>query len=252
VKKISTLIVFLFAFTSCSHYYYIPPTQNIPLFTEKKEIRATASLGGGDEINTFDLQAAYAITNRFAVMSNFMHGNGGSSSDGGKGNYIDAGFGYYKPLEKHLIFEIYGGMGFCNQQHSYGESSGGTTISKGNADLSYTKIFLQNSVGVTTKILDIALTNRCSFIAFNKIKNRIDTLHFEYFYLDTIAKNKKSVLLEPSLTLRAGWKRIKLQVQFIYAANLSHPNLRFEDSKPSIGITYMFPERFGRKKHSKP
>jgi hypothetical protein len=69
VKKISTLIVFLFAFTSCSHYYYIPPTQNIPLFTEKKEIRATASLGGGDEINTFDLQAAYAITNRFAVMS---------------------------------------------------------------------------------------------------------------------------------------------------------------------------------------
>jgi hypothetical protein len=51
---------------------------------KKKEIRATASLGGGDEINTFDLQAAYAITNRFAVMSNFMHGNGGSSSDGGK------------------------------------------------------------------------------------------------------------------------------------------------------------------------
>jgi hypothetical protein len=61
MKNIYTYFILLVAMSSCSHYYYIQPTHNVPLFKEKDEYRASISLGKGDETSTVDLQAAYAI-----------------------------------------------------------------------------------------------------------------------------------------------------------------------------------------------
>ena len=72
MKNIFILTIFLVAMTSCTRYYYIQPSQNVPLFKEKNECRATISYGLGDEITTVDIQAAYSITDKFAVMTNLM------------------------------------------------------------------------------------------------------------------------------------------------------------------------------------
>lgn len=50
-----------------------------------------------------------------------MSAKGGDVSDDnedwGKGNYLEAALGYYKPIGKCSVFEIYGGGGGGNQHH---------------------------------------------------------------------------------------------------------------------------------------
>lgn len=251
-------MVFLFTVTSCKHYYYVPTVQNVPLFKEKNEYRATVAVGGGDETSTTDIQSAYSVTDKFAVMANFMTAKGGdkSSNNWGEGKYFDAALGYFKPLDMHGVFEIYGGVGSSNQHHQYQRTSsswngGSTTYNSGTADLSFTKLFLQPSLGLTFNGFDIALTSGISQLNFHKINNQIDTIDIEYFVVDTISKNRTSFLFEPSLTIRGGWKYVKLQIQLLSSKNLSRANLKFNDSKISIGLTFAFADRFRRKTISK-
>lgn len=243
MKKIFIHIVFLVAMTSCTHYYYIPQTQNVPLFREKNEYRATVSMGGGVEISTIDIQAAYSFTDKFALQTNLMFANGGGDKnygDWGKGNYIDAAFGYFKPLRGHGVFEIYAGLGTSNQHHQYslyGES----------ADLSFTKVYIQPSIGLTFSGFDVALTSGFSNINFNKINYQISKYSGDYSSVELISRNKNSFLFEPSLTIRGGWKYVKLQLQLGLSQNLSNSNLAFETSKINAGVTFAFGKRFGKK-----
>jgi len=78
--KLTVTIAFLFALTGCTHYYYVPTSKNIPLFREKNEYRATVAVGGGDETSTMDIQASYSITDKLAMMTNFMIAKGGDKS----------------------------------------------------------------------------------------------------------------------------------------------------------------------------
>jgi len=51
MKKLMSAFLFLSALLcSYSHYYYVPSTQNVPLFREKNEIRISGTLAEGEEI----------------------------------------------------------------------------------------------------------------------------------------------------------------------------------------------------------
>ena len=50
--------------------------------------------------------------------------------------------------------------------------------------------------------------------------------------------NSSNVLLEPALTVRGGLEKIKLQVQYGYSVNLSHPNFRQDGSFLTIGLNF--------------
>jgi hypothetical protein len=237
MKKIISFFVFILAMSSCTHYYYIPPTHNVPLFREKGEYRAAVSMGGGEEISTIDIQTACSITDKFAVLANFMTADGGNrnSENWGKGNYLDAAFGYFQPIGAHGVFEIYGGCGGSKQHHQYrnGETS----------DLSFTKIFIQPSTGLTFSGMDVALSCGLSNIYFFNIVNNYEN----NFPVDDIAKNKNNFLFEPSLTVRGGWKYLKLQFQLGFSQNLSNKNLNFETTKLNAGLTFAFGKRFQKK-----
>lgn len=243
MNKFSIFIILLaLAFSSCQHYYYIAPAKNVPLFKEKNEYRATVAIGGGDEASTTDLQAAYSITNNFAVMANYMSANGGNKSgdEWGSGKYFDAAVGYFKCLSNDFVFGIYGGIGSSNQHHRY--SSNTST-----ADLSFSKLFIQPTIGLTYNRFDYAFTPAFGMVSFNKINNQINFTNSEYDAVNLIALNRNSLLFEPTFTIRAGWKYVKLQLQSTGTMNLTHSNLAFEDSKVSIGLTFAFAERFKRK-----
>jgi hypothetical protein len=204
MKKFFIHIIIMATITSCNHYYYMPSTQNVPLFKEKNEYRATISSGAGDETSSTDIQAAYSITNKFALMTNLMFAHGGDPNDDewAKGHYFDAAFGYFKPLGNRGVFEIYGGAGASKQHHEYDSKS---TPNGGLADLSFTKVFIQPSIGLTYNGFDIALTSGISNINFNKINNQISPSHSEYSSVKRISTNRNSFLFEPSFTIRGGW-----------------------------------------------
>jgi len=229
-------LVLAVTMSSCTHYYYIQNTHNVPLFKEKNEFRATVAIGEGDEIGTTDIQTAYSITNNLAVMTNFMSGHGEGNSEFGRGKYIDGAIGYYKPLGKFCILEVYGGIGRSNQHHQYSGSS--------TADLSFTKIFTQPSFGLTFKAFDIAISTRFSKLSFNNINNQIRRNVYDYRDVNAIMQNKNSYLFEPALTIRGGWKYLKLQLQASFTKNLTHPDLSFETSALSIGLYFTIAKRY--------
>lgn len=241
------LIVFplAFAFSSCTHYYYTPSAHSVPLFQMKNQFKATIGQGGNDEVSTTDIHTAYSITKNIAVMANAMFANGGenSSANWGKGNYFDGAIGFYKPFSNHWVFEIFTGFGNSAQHHQYNQYDAegwNSQNNDGTADLYFTKFFVQPSIGLTFKNFDIALTAGVSSINFYRINNSLDRNNEESYKLFTISQNHNSYLFEHSITLRAGSKYIKGQLQILLSENLSHSDLPFLYNNVSFGLTFQF------------
>lgn len=243
LRPISLLAFFL---NSCAHYYYMPTSQNVPLFKEKNEYRLSLSSNGSTEIKSTEVQTAYSVTKNIALMSNFMLAKGGtlSQNNWGKGHYIDGAIGYYNPLNKFAVFEIYGGFGTSKQHHQYESTYYGYG---GSSDLSFTKIFVQPSIGFTYNAFDIALSSRLCNVSFQHINNFIDSRNSEYNYLDSISQNRRSFVSETALTMRTGWKYVKLQMQFGFLRNLTNSNLRFMKSYVSVGLYLNISKRFKKR-----
>jgi hypothetical protein len=234
--------IFLFlllALSSCSHYYYTPNSNNIPMFQEKNDLRLSIGTGGGSlsSLKTMQVQGAYSVTDHWALASNFMSVREGSkdedtSSSWAKGKYFEGAIGYYRSIHPKGVFEVFAGFGSSNQHHQYEYNS----YNGGTSDLSFSKVFIQPSVGFTFKYFDIGLAARISSLSFNKINDQMVQQHGEYDELQAIMQNRNSILLEPGLVMRTGWEYVKLQFQFGLCQNLSHPNLEFKNENMSLSL----------------
>jgi hypothetical protein len=261
MKKITLLTSFLTVLLcSCTHYYYVANIQNVPLFREKNEFRFSGTVGGGDESSCIEAQTGYSVTDNIGIMANFMSARGGnvSSKNYGKGNYLEGAIGYYKPEGKYGIFEVYGGLGGSNQYHEYSglryNDITGTfeNVPYGSADLSYLKFFIQPSYGITLNLLDVALSARFCSVDYNIKNNNASGSSDEYDKIYSLA-NTIHFNVEPALTVRAGWKNIKVQFQAEYAGLINNgyqstsnnQSSSFgEDWHLSIGLNIAFAKRF--------
>jgi len=250
MKIISATLILSISLTSCTHYYYVQNAHNVPLFREEGEYRLSASSGGGDESNCTEIQTAYSVNNHMALMANFMTAKDGDNIQysWAKGKYYDGAVGYYSPLGGNGVFEVYGGVGTCNQHHQYGGD-----IPDGTSDLTFTKYFVQPSIGLTFKGFDIALSARISKLYYNKIvANPIPTNYYnpnidpEFKELDTIAQNRSSLLFEPAITIRGGWKYVKVQMQFAKTNDLTFSNLHYEQYHFTLGLYIAIAQRYWR------
>lgn len=239
-------LVLVILASSCTRYYYIPNSQNVPLFKERNEYRFMAGSGGiGDEIKTTELQAAYSITDHVAVSASFLGAKGGSqthdtANNWGEGNYLEGALGYYRPMDYNCVFEMFAGMGGGSQHHQYGSSA----RNNGKADLSLSKFFIQPAFGYTHKYFDVALSMRISSLSFYKIDRQIDSGERGFGEVRDIQAYPHSFLLEPAFTIRGGWKYVKLQVQWVFSQNLSHPNLSFQNSNLNVGLYISLARRY--------
>jgi hypothetical protein len=249
-KQLIALLFLPVLLCSCSHYYYVPNSHNVPLFREKNEYRFSGTLAGGEESSCKELQAAYSVTDHIGVLANYMSAKGGTISDNNnwaRGNYLDAAIGYFKPVSKHGVFEIYGGLGGSNQHHHYTTQSyiNGTISSSsgGYSDLSYTKIFVQPSFGFTFNAVDIAASTRICVLTFNSVVNQIYGNVDESNTLKNIS-DEIHLFLEPAITIRGGWKYVKLQLQASTASYFNNPDLPFESYHISIGLSVAIAGRY--------
>ncbi|MFZ4399585.1 MAG: hypothetical protein ACOYO1_06100 [Bacteroidales bacterium] len=240
MKNLKLISLLSFSLVSCSHYYYAPCMQNVPLFIEKNDLRLSASTGLGDETSYLELQSAYSITNHIGLMFNFMRAKGeedNNVNNWGKGYYYEGAVGYYKPLKTFASFEVYGGFATSNQHHQY-------DISYRYADLTFTKIFIQPTLGYTSDVFDIALSSRISRVSFNKIDySSYNATYNTFSELDEIANNKVSYLFEPAVTLRIGGEICKGQLQCGFSKNLTNTKLKFEKFNISAGLYFTIANR---------
>lgn len=248
-------IFFLIGFillSSCSHTYYVPNTVNVPLFKEKNEVRFAGHYNS-DNVTVYEFQAAYAITNNLAVMANYMYGYEYTyeyfKNDCGYGHYLDAAVGYYKPLNKHFVVEVFGGLGACSQYHLY---KGEYLFFNGHyypmmyyANMFFLKNFIQPSIGFTFDYFDIALSTRLAYLSYFNIIHNLPSSNGNIIDLQKIIAKRNFLVFEPALTIRGGWKYVKLQAQL--CPSFSNDLLPSSGGIFSVGLYLSFAERFYRK-----
>ena len=244
----SLMILLPSILSSCTHYYYVANVHNVPLFKEKNELRLSGSLGGGDESKCIEVQTAWSVTDHLGIMAGYMSAKGGDVSDRNyaHGNYFEGGVGYFKPLDKWGIFEIYGGAGHSGQHHYFSNFYSGTDA--GNVDLTSLKIFIQPTLGVTSSFFDAAFSTRLCAVTFSDAGNFLTGNPDVYAKLNSLSTQIHG-FLEPALTIRAGWKYTKLQFQAVRSLYLSTTNYNIgEDWHLSLGLNFSFANRFKSKK----
>lgn len=221
--------------SSCTHYYYAPNQQNIPLFKEKEEVRISGGYGFEgmpgelNQAEAIDLQVAYAFSHKYAAMVNFQYVSGGEGNSRANGQFVEGGFGRYKVLRDGAVFECYTGFGWGSQYHRYSDVL--------SADLSHIRFFIQPSFGWKFNAIELAFSTRLCDTYFVKVSPQSSYgTPISRYDLDVVDNNRNSILLEPALTLRIGWKSVKLQLQGVYSGNLTHPDLNFYYSFLSAGI----------------
>ncbi len=247
--KKTTLILLgtiTFAFTGC-HIFYFPNVHNVPTLREKGEFRAT--------LTPSDANAAYAITDNIAIVGGAQFRTSkwtASWSDSMEYNYVnkknlfELGLGYYKPLGDAAVFEVYGGGGFgkVTFDRDWATKVGGTVIYSQTLGANMTKWYLQPSLGMTNENLDIAFSCRLAGISFPSL----DTSNYTVYELNELEllylTGTTHMFLEPALTIRVGYKYIKVHGQIIYATKLSSDPIGYVPLSINMGVQVTLAPRF--------
>ncbi|MCE6990709.1 hypothetical protein [Dyadobacter sp. CY323] len=210
--------------TSC-RTVYAPNAVNAPLLQEKGEFKATVA--------TNNIQLAGAVTEHVGVMVN-GYLNAYTSDDksfknNGKGGEI--GIGYFGHTDQRLSYEAYAGAGFYNV--SIKESNNTKRF-----DSDAMKYFVQPSIGWVNPYFEVALTPRLSMIKYKMpdiAGYSSEESAANYF---NIIDQKMYAFFEPALTLRGGYKFVKLQLQYGHSFKLSKNNINNDSDIGSIGLIF--------------
>jgi hypothetical protein len=247
-------ISFLVVLDGCTHYYYAPNQHNVPLFKEKNEVRLSGAYIQGSEINGCDIQAGYAATKEFAVIANALVIN--PTSKDGKGQLYEVGGGYYKPIpsscpaiSKKFVFETYSVFGLGSATNYYGNYPY-------NVSTDLFKAYLQPSIGFTTNLFDVILSQKIGLLhTFNVKKNMPDTTYNNLVQngssvvndLNILNQGRTSFFFEPAFTFRIGFKYVKFHFQV--GASLISGDFRQLTISPvyDYGVTIFIGRRFWQK-----
>lgn len=230
---IGLALVFLMA--GCNPKFYSPNTQNVPLISEKGETNLTLS----GNANQVEFQGAYGVTDAFAIQANgglfipsdLENGNGGS------GKFFETGGGYYRPVADNFVFETYGLIGFGNVENHFPNSDGNSNLG-GDVSANILRFGIQPNFGYKSKYFSAAVSTRLVNLMYNNIDG--DLIFDGENQMDYLKSNNSNFMFEPALTLRGGFEKLKLQVQFGYSLNLSNTDFRQDKSTLTVGLNFNF------------
>jgi hypothetical protein len=192
----AVLLIILVFLSSCSTVY-VPNSQSVPLFEEKKQAVVMGALAVGDQSTGADIQAAYAVTDHFAVMGNAYFGqvvedwitsiDSNTTTFAGENvpyRNFELAVGYFTKLgTSDGIFEVYGGWGFGGPRN---------TIESVREFYRNNHFFVQPNIGGRLGAVDVAFSTRINYVLWPEFSE---------------------VFFEPAFTLRFGWEKVKFQVQ---------------------------------------
>jgi|GEM_PF-1144332 len=203
--------------TSCSPVLYTTVGQNVALFHQKGEVALSISQAETKYAAGVGAQVAAAVDSSILIMSSYYSLNNIGGSGGG--SYFEFGVGKfrYSTLTKFCAELILGtGLGSIKNVDNTNNTF---------ANVSYFKPFIQPSFGFTTKIIDIALTPRIGYVTYTSTSDNVTDPQMRTD-LDAYYSTKKNTLvLEPGVTIRVGYKNIKFQAQYNHTSfNYSSAN----------------------------
>ena len=211
--------------SSCIVYH--PMTTDIPLISEKNDLRVDAGISVVPSANA---TISYGLTDKIAIQ--------GFGSIGYDRYYFQAATGLYKNKGNSKIFELYGGFGY-GYGDAYNDANPGNL--RGNyqlyfAQANYGKIANESSnfeigFGIKGGYLHSNLTDK-NYYGWISETGPFKTYHDE------------SILLEPIGFIRIGGNRLRFNVKLggtmIYKFTNTDKNLPYSYLNLGIGLNYRF------------
>ena len=150
----------------------------------------------------------------------------------------EIGVGYYKPLDDDpFILEAYigGGMGTVSKSEVLTNGSESRTAT---FDARAAKLFIQPQIGYASRFFDMALSPRFSLVKYTNFSSSNYTqAELANDYLDNgKLTDKPFAFAEPTVTVRVGYKWLKLQAQYGLTINIGGGNIRHPDNFSSLGV----------------
>jgi hypothetical protein len=220
--------------------------QNVPLFQNKGEIAMSGGFAYASprEYNSnnfditpymegFNVQFAMALDSSVAVISS-LYSLRGENDWASKGNYFELGIGKFKyNTNSNLAGEIFIGAGYGSMKNS---------LDNQQLNANYIKVFIQPSGGYSSKIIDVAFTPRVGLVTLTTNSANLIEPTTEY-----VLEKKTKLIFEPGVTLRVGYKNVKLQYQFNYSTFHYNDTEDFDPVYPrfgSFGLFVLIPSRW--------
>ncbi|KAA0990684.1 hypothetical protein [Dyadobacter aurulentus] len=204
---------------------YAPNAVNAPLLQEKGEFKAAVA--------TNNLQLAAGVTEHVGIMVNgFLNSytsDDKSFKNNGKG--AEVGIGYFGHTEQRISYEAYAGAGLYNVRMR--ESNNTKTF-----DTDAVKYFIQPSVGWVTQYFDVALTPRFTMVKYKSPEltgYSPQEISGNYF---NVLDQKMHAFFEPALTVRGGYRFVKLQLQYGHSFKMTKNNINYDSDIGSIGLIF--------------
>ncbi len=230
------IIVAFFSLVSCSPKFYTPNTQNVPLISEIGETNLTLS----GNVNQIEFQGASGITNHFAIKANgglFIPGNL-DNGNGGSGNFIELGGGYFNEVAPNWVFETYGIVGFGSFENHLPSTITDSPGTKGDISSGIIRAGIQPNFGFKSKYFSAAISTRFVNLWHNNVKG--DLIYEGMNQINYLNDNSSNFLIEPALTIRGGLEKIKLQIQYGRSFNISNSDFRQDKELLTIGLNFNF------------
>ena len=260
--KINSLFIILgliglnYLQSSCSRYYYQPNAVNAPMMKEKGDLKigisGTTSSGDLNGTNTsssiLNLQTAYSPIQYLGLMVNYSNYNYSfGEEDPSKGD-VDANAG---------LFE--GGVGgyypIINRESGFGLIAdtyvgyGGGKLSS-DVNMNFNRLFIQPGINVTFPYFDIGLATRISGIKYSNFDAH--GMSPEYISQQGLTEitQKRHYFFEPALTLRAGYKFIKAELQVVGSTPMNELDWESNGTVVTFGIHFSLMDaiKFGKSK----
>lgn len=244
MKKILKVLIwsFVLALCSCSTTYYIPNTQHVPVIDEKGETSITVAGNG----NQAEFQAAYGVGESFAIMADgvVVFPQDDDNNNGGRGNLVDLGVGYFKPLSENLLFDTYAIVGFGKMENHFPGTVTAFPNTSGDISANLLRYGLQPSLSYHTDFFSITGSVRLVNLNYNNIngtlmfQNEGDDIPIDQ--IDYLGRNNSNFLIEPAITLRGGFEKAKLQLQYLRSFNVTNSDFPQAKDLISVGLNFSF------------
>lgn len=231
IYKTAVLAAPLVLFCSCATTLYTTNAVNVPLLKEKGEVKLNVTQN--------DLQAAIAVSDNIGIMANGYYENYNGSNNYRHGGAMgELGLGYLLNSEGNLVMETYvgGGLGKVHKQQQFTTNTNDDYMAS--FDVNAVKGFVQTNLGYRSKYFDVALTPKFSFVKYSNFSQT--NYSEEQLKNDYLDRNRLTdplfVFAEPAITVRGGYKFIKLQAQYGVTLNVGGQSIRKTPDFGSLGL----------------
>jgi len=244
---IYALLLAALCMSSCSRYYYKPNAVNAPLLHRSQDLHVTVAGGDGG----FNGMAAYSPVSHLGIIGGFSTWRYKADSVNFTAGDVDAsatlaelGAGYYNATggKVAFIYDVYGGIGI-----------GGL---RSDVDLNALRIFVQPGVGLRTPWFDCAVSVRMCDLKYTNLdaNGRGDAYLRDHKLIDVNGgriDGKHYIFAEPAITLRGGYKFIKLQMQYVFSSAVSNVPWQYTDNTLTLGLNFQLEDLLNMEVKSK-